>query len=120
MGMYVRRCVGPARQGLCVSNDVTIGRNNTSLILHVRGVLEKCCLRACIRCRPAWTRETDVFRIDIMTNPKVNIAINTSAFVCSSALVGISIAAIYLASDAYNVFTNRFPSGSYGWELSHW
>ncbi|KAF3031588.1 hypothetical protein E8E11_001492 [Didymella keratinophila] len=55
-----------------------------------------------------------------MTNAKASIAINASAFLCSAALVGISIAAIYLASDAYDVFTDRFSPGSYGWEPSHW
>ncbi|KAJ4370055.1 hypothetical protein N0V86_008790 [Didymella sp. IMI 355093] len=55
-----------------------------------------------------------------MPNPKVVVAINTSAFICSTALVGISIGAIYLASDAYDVFTERFPPGSYGWSPSRW
>ncbi|KAJ4993176.1 hypothetical protein SVAN01_01151 [Stagonosporopsis vannaccii] len=51
---------------------------------------------------------------------KTTLVVNLSAFFCSSALVGIAIAAIYLASDAYELFTWRFPAGSYGWSPSHW
>jgi hypothetical protein len=51
---------------------------------------------------------------------KSSQAVNVSAFICSTILVGLAIATIYLASDAYDVFTSRFPPGTYGWSPSHW
>lgn len=119
VGLFIRGA-GLARL-VCVSTDETIGRNNTSLILRRRGVLEPCCVIPGIRYRLASKTQTIISLLtNIMTNSKVSTAINTSAFICSSALVGISIATIYLASDAYDVFTNSFPPGSYGWSPSHW
>ncbi|KAF3047193.1 hypothetical protein E8E12_011601 [Didymella heteroderae] len=55
-----------------------------------------------------------------MPNPKVAATINASTFICSTALVGISIAAIHLASDAYDVLTERFPPGLFGDDREGW
>lgn len=57
--------------------------------------------------------------INIMAS-KTSHAVNIAAFVCSASLVGLSIAAVYLASDAYNVLTRTFPPGFYGYNLSHY
>lgn len=47
-------------------------------------------------------------------------AVNLSSFVSSAALVGLSVAAIVLASDAYDVFTSTFPPGTYAWLPSYY
>lgn len=51
---------------------------------------------------------------------RVSKAINISAFICSTILVGLAIGAVYLANDAYDVLVTTFPPGLYGWNLSHW
>lgn len=53
-------------------------------------------------------------------SPKVSLAVNVSAFICSSALIGIAVAAIYLASDAHESFTRKFNPSSYGWMPARW
>jgi hypothetical protein len=50
----------------------------------------------------------------------LSTAVNLSAFVSSAALVGLSVAAIVLASDAYDVFTSTFPPGTYAWLPSYY
>jgi hypothetical protein len=51
---------------------------------------------------------------------EISKAVNISAFVCSTILVGLGFAAVYFANDAYNVLMTTFPPGSYGWNPSHW
>lgn len=51
---------------------------------------------------------------------KISLAINIAALVASSALVGLSIAAIALAADADELIKAYFPPGRYGWSMSHY
>ncbi|KAJ8112823.1 hypothetical protein OPT61_g4897 [Boeremia exigua] len=61
-----------------------------------------------------------LFVSTLIMQSKPSLGVNVFALLCSSALVGIGIAAIHLSSEANDIFTTRFPPGSYGWSPSHW
>ncbi|KAF3009736.1 hypothetical protein E8E13_009254 [Curvularia kusanoi] len=52
--------------------------------------------------------------------PRISTIVNAAAFIDSCVLIGLSIATIFLASDAYDVFTNTFPPGTFAWLPSQW